>query len=489
MDQTQDRPLRILFLTAEYDPFAKVGGLGDYSGSLPRSIKSLGASRHRPVDIRVAIPFHGYFHAQLPYFRKSADIDIDMGKAKAYGSAYEFLHENVPLYLIRRSGKAAGYRAIYNRTQLDDARKFVFFSLAVADLIKKIGWMPDVVHANDWHAALALDHLASLRKNDPFFRSIKLLQVIHNMPYLGEGSQGVMHRFGIRPAKSDLIPEWAKYLPLPMGLVSADRIATVSPSYAEELTTKEFSSGLADFFLANRDKTTGILNGIDTNIWDPENDTLIASRFSASEMEGRQANKDSVLKELGLKSDIRKPLLIFISRLTSQKGVDILLKSLPKLLDQDWNAVILGCGQEDLESGLKAFESAHPDRFRAILEFNNPMAHKLYAAGDILLMPSRYEPCGLSQLIAMRYGCIPVASAVGGLKDSIIPADQPHSTGYLFERSDEKYLVPCLEKALHDYQDQKKWSRMQLRAMRKDFSWAHSAGQYIDLFVQISRNL
>lgn len=485
MEHAQHHPLRVLFLTAEYDPFAKVGGLGDYSGSLPKSIKGLGAARHHPVDIRVAIPFHGQFQALLPQFHKSAEITIDTGKAKAHGSVYEFLHEDVPLYLVQRSGKASGYHAIYNRTQLDDARKFVFFSLAVADLVEKIGWMPDVIHANDWHTALALHHFAGQRKKNKSFRSIKLLQVIHNMPYLGEGTQEVMVKYGIRPVKTDLIPEWGKYLPLPMGLVSADWIATVSPSYADELTTEEFSSGLADFFLANLKKTTGILNGIDTSVWDPENDPLIISQFSTVEMGGRQANKESVLKELGLKNANRKPLLIFISRLTSQKGVDILLNSLPKLLDQDWNAVVLGSGQEDLEAGLKKFESTHPDRFRAILEFNNTMAHKLYAAGDLLLMPSRYEPSGLSQMIAMRYGCIPVASAVGGLKDSIIPADQPQGTGYLFKGSDENSLILCLRKALLDYQNDKKWSLMQQRAMGEDFSWTRSAGQYIDLYYHL----
>ena len=489
MEHSQKPPLRVLFLTAEFDPYAKVGGLGDYSGSLPKSIKVLGASQNHPIDIRVAIPYHGQFHPRLPLYKKSAEITVDTGNTEAYGSAYEFMHQDVPLYLIRRSGKAAGYRAIYNRTQLDDARKFIFFSLAIADLVKKLGWMPDVVHANDWHTALALHHFASLRKKDHIFSSIKLLQVIHNMPYLGEGTQGVMEKFGIRPVKSRLIPEWGKYLPLPMGLVSADWIATVSPSYAEELTTEKFSSGLADFFMANREKTTGILNGIDTTIWDPENDPLISSQFSAANLRDRQANKESVLQELSLTNDGRKPLLVFISRLTPQKGMDIILKSLPELLNLDWNAVILGCGDKDLETGLSSFEAAHPDRFRALLEFNNPMAHKLYAAGDILLMPSRYEPCGLSQMIAMRYGCIPVASAVGGLKDSIVPADQSNGTGYLFESSDENSLIPCLRKALLDYQNEKKWSQMQQRAMGKDFSWTRSAGQYIDLYSQLSRSI
>jgi len=487
MDHSQEHPLRVLFLTAEYDPFAKVGGLGDYSGSLPKSIKELGTTTHPPVDIRVAIPYHGQFHPRLPSYRKTSEITVQANQKSAHGSVYELLHNEIPIYLIRRSGRSAGYRTIYNRTSLDDARKFVFFSLAISDMINKIGWMPDVIHANDWHTALALFHLADLRNKSQEFKSIRLLQVIHNMPFLGEGAQSVMQKFGIQQAKSDLIPEWAKYLPLPMGLISADCIATVSPSYAQELTTEEFGSGLEKFFLANMEKTTGILNGIDTSIWDPENDPIIASRFSAAKLGDRQANKATILKDLGLKSTGRTPLLIFISRLTPQKGMDIILKSLPKMLDKDWNAVILGCGDEYLESSLKSFESAHSDRFRAILEFNNPLAHKLYAAGDILLMPSRYEPCGLSQMIAMRYGCIPVASAVGGLKDSIIPSHLPQGTGYLCNCLDEKSFIKELGNALRDYQNKKKWSQMQQTAMRKDFSWTRSAGQYIDLYYQLSK--
>jgi len=459
--------------------------LADYSGSLPEAIQRLGETEGRPVDIRVAIPYHGNFHPSLPFYEKSADISIATAKGKAHGSAYEIRHKNIPLYLISRSGKAAGYRSIYNKTQLDDARKFVFYSLSIADLVKKIDWLPDLIHANDWHTALTLHHFSGLGKKIQGFRSVKLLQVIHNMPYLGEGAQATMNKYGIQPVKSNSIPEWAKFLPLPMGLVSSDWIAAVSPSYAEELTTKEFSSGLEEFFLAKREMTSGILNGIDTSIWDPKNDPFIPHSFSHTDFQGKQANKESVLKELGFENNVQKPLLIFISRLTPQKGVDIILKSLPKILDMDWNAIILGCGDKDLESSLKVFESEHRDRFRAILEFNSLMAHKLYAAGDILLMPSRYEPCGLSQMIAMRYGCIPVASAVGGLIDSIIPAHLPQGTGYLFERANEISLSQEIEKALHDYLIEMKWSQMQQRAMNTDFSWTRSAGQYIDLYHKL----
>ncbi len=486
MTLTLDRPLRVLFLTAEFDPYAKVGGLGDYSGSLPAAIRRMSVSEQRPVDIRVAVPYHGLFNTELPHYHKAADLKVNSSRSVASGSAFEFLHQGVPVYLVRRSGRSSGYNAIYNTAPLLDARKYIFYSLAVSDLVKQIDWQPDVIHANDWHTSLSLYRFNTLRQSDSYYRKTKLLQVIHNMPYLGEGTQIVLDQFDIQPVESDFIPEWAEYLPLPMGLVSADWISCVSPSYADELTTHEFGDGLAEYFEHNRQRTSGILNGIDTAVWNPENDPIIFCRYSSPEIESRLENKLAVLGELGLDRNPDKPLLIFISRLTPQKGVDILLESLPKMLDREWNAVFLGCGMDDLESGLRAFESAHPDRFRALIEFNNMTAHKLYAAGDILLMPSRYEPCGLSQMIAMRYGCVPVARAVGGLIDSIVPQDQPGCTGYLFDMANSESLISCLKTALKDFKDHNKWLEMQLRGMNKDFSWKRSAGQYIDLYYRLS---
>ena len=486
MSNSLNRPLRVLFLTSEYDPYAKVGGLGDYSGSLPKAIKKQSAEDHREVDIRLAIPFHGAFNRDFQFSAKTADLELHTRNGSARGAAFAISHNKLPLYLIKRSGRASGYDAIYNAKQTQDARKYIYFSLAVSDLVKKIGWAPDVIHANDWHAALALHQFSGLRKTDPFFANLKLLQVIHNMPFLGEGTRSVMKDFGIKPVNSTILPEWAKYLPLPMGLVSADWITAVSPTYAEELTTEEFADGMADFFIQNHRKTNGILNGIDTDIWDPGNDRLITHHYSINHPEGKTKNKAEILSRFDLDADLHKPLLVFISRLTSQKGVDILLKYLPEMVDSDWNAIFLGCGDPTLEAGLKEFEAKHPDRIRAVLEFNNPLAHQLYAAGDILLMPSRYEPCGLSQMIAMRYGCIPVAREVGGLKDSIIPVNRSGGTGYLFGSADEREFVPCLTKALKDYSDQGRWKKIIHRAMKEDFSWKTSANHYIDLYFQLA---
>ena len=478
-------PLRIFFLTAEFDPFAKVGGLADYSSSLPRAVKKVADENEISLDIRIAIPYHDAFRTDLPNYKKTGNITVKNGPFVGKGVVFEFLYKGLLIYLIRRSGRASGYSTIYNPSQIDDARKFLFFSLAAAELVKELEWQPHIVHANDWHTAMAVHQFAQLKMSEPFYDSTHLLQVIHNMPYLGEGARPLLRHFGFSPTKSHQIPEWARSLPLPMGLVAADWITAVSPSYAEELATIEFGDGLADFFIRNRSKISGILNGIDTDKWNPQTDACITATYSDKTIKKRIENKKALLNELGLDPNPDKPLLIFISRLTPQKGVDILLDCLPQMLNLEWNIVFLSTGQPIYESNLQAFQSAHPNRVRALLEFNDRMAHKLYAGGDILLMPSLYEPCGLSQMIAMHYGCIPVASAVGGLKDSIIPYPNVGSTGYLFKPSDETAFIHSLESALESFNRPEIWVPMQIRAMKKDFSWTSSARQYLELYQRL----
>ena len=482
MPSEMHSPFRVLFITAEAEPFVKIGGLGDYAGSLPKAISELKSSESSNVDIRVVLPFHGGIEATVPPLTKIASIKVQTNSGYAKGIVYQFTHQGITYYLIKRSGNPSGYKNVYNPTQNEDARKYIFLSLACLEFIKVIDWAPDIIHANDWHTAISVYELAEKRRADKFYRSVRSLLTIHNLPFLGEGSQPTLREFQLKPLKSNLFPSWAKFLPLPMGLEKADEIVAVSPTYAEELKQEEFGDGLVDFFIKNTHKTTGILNGIDTSIWDPFTDECLSQNFSINQLENRNINKINILEEFGLKKYINKPLLILISRLTHQKGIDILLQGLPNLLNDEWTAIFLGSGQHEFEKALNDLESQIPDRFKVILEFNDPLAHRLYASGDILLMPSLYEPCGLSQLIAMRYGCIPVARAVGGLKDSINADSADSRTGYLFEKADGLTFANCLRKALSDYKNKKKWGSIQKRAMGVDFSWKKSAGQYLDLY-------
>jgi len=481
-------PLRVLFITAEADPYVKIGGLGDYGGSLPKAISELGTNGERDVDIRVALPFHAGIESAAPPLTKTSEIKVKTKKGFAKGKVFQFTSQGIVYYLIKRSGNPSGYKNAYNFSQIEDSRKYIFFSMACLELIKTIDWKPDLIHANDWHTAISAYELFIKRKNDAFYESIKSLLTVHNLPFLGEGSQPVLREFQLDPLKSELMPSWARFLPFPMGLEKADEIVAVSPSYSEELKQTEFADGLAGFFIDNTQKTTGILNGIDTDAWDPSTDKFIPKKFSLDQVENRIFNKKAILDEFGLEKNANYPLLILISRLSNQKGIDLIIQGLPKLFDKEWCAIFLGSGQQELEVGLKNLEAQLPDRIRIVLEYNNSLAHRLYSGGDIILMPSLYEPCGLSQMIAMRYGCVPVAREVGGLKDSIVSNPAESKTGYLFSQPDGHSFANCLKSAITDFKNIDKWKSVQERAMSIDFSWKKSAKQYLDLYCSMLIN-
>ena len=486
MTSAKTPKIRVLMLTAEAHPLVKVGGLGDYAGSLPKAFNFVIDSSLSEIDLRVIMPFHNEISLPEAGIRKCCDVSVPRKGGAAHGCVYETQHENVRYYLVKRKGKPSGYDAVYNPDPKDDARKFIFFSLASLFFLREIGWQPHIIHANDWHTAAAVKQLEALKEEDEFFNQMKSVQVVHNLPFLGEGSQSELKAYGIRPAQSRLLPDWAISLPFPMGLEAADQIVAVSPSYADELMDEEFSDGLAPFFKANKNKVTGILNGIDIEIWDPASDPKINKNFSAENMDGRYLNKIYILDKAKFNTSGNHPLLILISRLTFQKGMDIVLQGLPLVLDKPWNAIILGRGQAEYETGFSELEEAYPDRIKFFPEYNDQLAHQLYAAGDIFLMPSLYEPCGLSQMIAMRYGCVPIARAVGGLKDSIQSNDPHHKDGYLFKEADAFSFSGAITEALKDYENKMMWGAIQARGMRKDFSWQSSAKKYLGLYSLLS---
>lgn len=482
MHSNHGKKLKILFIAAEAYPLIKIGGLGDYAGSLPKAILQESFNKFIDVELRVVIPFHKQVVLENPNLKEIAHVSVPTSNGHSYGSVIQYSKGAQNFYLIKRKGNASGYDMVYNTDQKKDAKKYIFFSLACIEWMKQEEWIPNIIHANDWHTALAIKKIVCERSEQLVFEKIKTVLVIHNLPFMGAGSANEIKHYGICPSDSDLLPRWAKILPLPLGLEAADQIVTVSPSYAEELMQTEFSYELAPFFKAHQNKTTGILNGIDYEIWDPEKDGIIDSTYSISSLQKRKENKRKLLSQLNLENADDKPLLILISRLTDQKGINLVLESLHQLLEEDWSAIILGTGQKEYEIRFRDFETQHPHRLRYFNEYNNNLAHRLYASGDILLMPSIYEPCGLSQMIAMRYGCIPVARAVGGLIDSINSENSHNRDGYLFQKADAISFSTCLKMALNDYRNSKLWRAIQVRAMRKDFSWQKSANQYLELY-------
>jgi starch synthase len=283
------------------------------------------------------------------------------------------------------------------------------------------------------------------------------------------------------------VPAWGRKFPLPLGLQTADRISTVSKTYAEEMMTPEYGCSLEKLLQTRKKVLTGIVNGLDQESWDPATDPKIPANFNIQTLNKRSQNRQALIKEFNLNPDPTIPLMILISRMDQQKGVDIAVEGLSRMLGASWQAILLGTGNPELEHACTELEEEAPDQVRAAIRFDGSLAKRMYAGGDILLMPSRYEPCGLAQMMAMRYGCVPLASATGGLKDTItdVIKSPKKGTGFLFEPAAVKPFVKRIKKALAYYQDQVKWEEMQVRGMGQDFSWKKSALNYIDLYHQL----
>ncbi len=472
------RPMNILFLSAEAEPFVKIGGLGDVAGALPQALLALPES----PDIRLAIPFYPSVQDKQVQIEPVAKFRIDHASGPIRAEVFVTTQTELPVYLI------GGYPfensdLVYTSDTMADGHKFTFFSLAALELCKVLGWKPDLVHAQDWHTASAVYALKTTYRNDDFLKDTPALLTVHNLPYLGNGAGPALKAFGLSPATESTLPWWAQDMPLPLGLLTADKINTVSAGYAEEMLTPEFGSGLDEFLATRKPDLLGILNGLDQVIWNPQTDPQIPQNFSLDSLGKRVKNKSSLQEELGFIKNPRIPLLAFIGRMDHQKGIEIALDALRLIPHLDWQAAILGTGDPSLENLVRSLETEMPDRVRALIRFDGALSRRIYAGSDIMMIPSRYEPCGLIQMIAMRYGCVPVARATGGLKDTIGDYNQSRtSTGFLFEQASPEEMALTLERAIEAYSDKRRWPYLQKRGMRKDFSWKKSAVQYFNLY-------
>ena len=478
----EGKSIRVLFASAEVEPFYKIGGLGDYSGSLPNALHGITTKQNNKFDIRVVLPLHDPATIKNFSLHKEFSISLKLKSGKASGRIFTRKLNGIIYYFIQQINPKINSTNVYVSNEYENSLKYVFFSLACIAMLDQIDWHPDILHANDWHSALIIHQLKNQQILNQIGKRIQTLLVIHNMPFMGNASENIFQDFMIQPTTDPNIPKWAQNLPLPMGLASADKIVAVSPTYAEELKTKHFAYGLENYFIKNSNKLSGIINGINTNLWDPSKDKNLTQNYSFQTIEKRKENKNELIKDLGLNKNPTHPLLIVISRLENQKGIDLLLDGLLIIEDLKWNAVILGTGHHGYEHAFRALERENPKRIRAVMEYNAVLANKLYASGDMILMPSLYEPCGLSQMIAMRYGCIPIAHAVGGLKDSIIIRPESSRTGFLFKAPISSKFTTCMKTAFDMYKDVEKWENVQLNAMQIDNSWNHSAKKYADLY-------
>jgi starch synthase len=472
--------LKVLFLAAEAEPFIKVGGLGDVAGSLPRAIRALPpeVTGGVAVDVRLVIPLHSVMRSDRRDYRPIAAFSVPHAKGSVPVQAFVTQHGDLPVYLldaepISRSG------SVYSSEASLDAEKYTFFSLAALELVRRLAWSVDLVHANDWHTALAC-YAVLLRRRlaEPGAMAATVLSV-HNLPFMGPEVDVLLDGYGL-PSVQTGLPAWASSRPLPLGLWAADAIVAVSPSYAREIQTDEFGSGLQDYLRARRDSLHGILNGIDTEDFNPALDPALAANFGIPTLERRSQNKAALQVRLGLAVSPDVPLFGMVSRLDPQKGTDLLAAALRRLSDMEWQLVVLGTGMPRLERALRRLEDEFPNRLRAELRYDPGLARQIYGGADAFLMPSRYEPCGLAQMLAMRYGCLPIVSAVGGLKDTVVAGED----GFVMGSATAARLALAMRHAMQLLPDRPAWKQMQKAAMTRDFSWASSARQYVELYQQ-----
>jgi starch synthase len=485
MSHFSARSINILFIAAEADPFIKVGGLGDYAGSLPLALRNLspGQIQNHEIDVRLAIPFHGRISAKKWGVRFLTKYTILEKRIPVIVKVYVTQFEGLPVYLIGRNRRAEKKSSIYSEKSFINSRKYAFFSIACLELMKHIGWKADIVHANDWHTAFSILKIVQLKKKDLYYANIKSLLTIHNLAFMGAGSENTLKSFQLDPIKDASLPAWAETQPLPMGLSLSDDIVTVSPTYSKEIKTHQFGYGLEKLFKKRSKSVFGILNGIDYQKWDPQHDQKIENHYSAQNIQQRLKNKKSLQKQFGLSSqDIRIPLVIMISRLDIQKGIDLLLDGFDSFSDIPLQLIILGAGNKNIEKDCKNLEDKFPEKVRVLTRYDELLARKLYSGAEMILIPSRYEPCGTTQMIAMRYGCIPVARATGGLKDSI----QDGINGFLFNDPTSLALAKAIKKAIYVFQNKSgKWEKMQIQAMNSDFSWNNSALLYAKQYIKL----
>ncbi|MFA6321802.1 MAG: glycogen synthase GlgA [Candidatus Omnitrophota bacterium] len=457
--------LKVLFAASEVAPFAKTGGLADVAGSLPVALEEMG------VDVRVAMPKYGRIKVDGPQAVIGRDV-------KVYFIENEEYFDRKELY----GDKFGDYH--------DNLERFAFFSKEVLERCKKENFQPDIIHCNDWQTALIPVYLNTLYKYDPFFSKTKVLYTVHNLAYQGLFNKDEFPKTGLDWVlfTIEYFEFYDKVNLMKAGLIYADAINTVSPTYAGEILTKEFGCGL-EGVLKNREKVlTGILNGIDYNVWNPAVDKKIARKYSAETIDDKYANKEKLQKELGLKIDRDIPMIGMISRLADQKGLDLLSKIIDELLGMKVQFVLLGTGDNKYHILFEKMAKIHSKNTSINLKFDATLAQKIYAASDIFLMPSKYEPCGLGQMISFRYGTIPVVRETGGLKDSVQEFNQKtkEGDGFTFSEHRADHLFAAIKRGLALYKNKTVWAALVKKVMGLDFSWEASAREYVKLYEKIT---
>ena len=471
--------MKVCFIAAEAAPFVKVGGLGDVIGSLPKALRELG------VDARVILPLYSSIDRERFGLKYKAYQFVDLGWRHSYCGIFETEVDGVPCYFVDNE-QYFNRDSIYG--QADDGERFAFFSKAALEILPALDFKPDVVNVNDWHTALSVIYLDVLKSREAeFYKDMKSVLSIHNIEFQGRFNPYEMgNLFGLENKYFDALIYNGDVNLLKGAIQLADRVNTVSETYAREILDPYFSYGLDKILTVEQGKLRGILNGIDVDKFNPKTDPMIPVNYDLKTFEDKIQNKLAFQKEMDLEVNADIPLIGMVTRLTHQKGIDLILQASEEILKTGAQLVILGTGDAHYESALRSLEHYRHDRVRSILLFSNEMSAKIYAASDLFLMPSKTEPCGLSQLISMRYGTVPVVHRVGGLRDTVIPFTGVEGNGFTFESFQAGDMMDAIYRAVTCfYQSPDEWKQIIKNNLQKDVSWEQSAKKYLDLYHEV----
>ena len=471
---------KVLFVASEALPFASTGGLADVIGSLPSALVKKG------IDARVVIPYYSSFkYKNSVNASYLCDFTVKLGWRNQYCGIFTTVHNGITFYFVDNE-------YYFNRPALygsyDDGERYAFFSKAVLDMLPKIDFFPDILHTNDWQSALVGIYLKQIyRQIDYNYRPIRVIHSIHNIEYQGVFDHSILGDvFDLAPEYASIV-DYNGAINLTKGaIVCCDRLTTVSPTYAKEICTPAYSAGLHHIINQYAFKTSGIINGIDQDYYNPATDPALYATYTTPN--GKLKNKLPLQKELGLPERTDVPLISMITRLTSHKGLDLVTAVIDELLCDDVQFVLLGTGDPGFENFFRRLEEKYPDKVKAIIAYDKALSKKIYAASDMFLMPSKSEPCGLAQMIASKYGTVPIVRETGGLFDTIkyYNDETEEGNGFTFARYNAHDMLYTIRKAIGLYRNHKdKWKLLATKVMKTNFSWHVSAKSYIELYKEV----
>jgi starch synthase len=488
--------IKVVMAGAELMPLVKVGGLGDVLGSLPKALSKIG------VDVSIFLPFYGSIDRKkykVKLLKKALSIDIASRQEKFDVYQTALVQSKVKVFLISHklfAGKEiyVGSRKYFKKSDRysrgnSDVERFVFFSKAVVESIKDLNLRPDLVHCHDWHTALIPTFIDEYSLTSSDFENIKTIYTIHNLANQGIVGLDILDyaslHHDLTPAvMEDYYDQDGQVLDLmKIGILSADYVSTVSPSYSQEILSKEYGADLEKYLNRRKKHLLGILNGIDTDFFNPEKDRFIKKNYNIKNLaRAKKINKENLQRVSKLPIS-ESPLFGLVSRLVPQKGLDILLSATENLIKKhDFQLIILGTGKKEIEDGFSALAKKYPKNIKANISFDIALAQKIYAGTDFFLMPSIFEPCGLGQMIAMRYGTVPIVRSTGGLKDTV----KNKKTGFVFKNKDSLALAGAMVEAMKFYKKKTSFDKMKILLMKQDFSWDKSAREYLRLYKKLS---